>query len=408
MKHRTISILVLAVLFVFFVFPAVSYAEDNIAEVPNTKVIINGQNIVFDDVIISSKGRTLLPLRALLTSLGVQNDDDHIIWNSKEKSVTIIKDSTKVKLYSGRDTAYLNDVPIKLDVPPLIYSKNNRTYIPVRFVAQSLGKIVNWDDTTKSVFIDDPKLVTVSTADELVAAIDSDTKIILKEGVYNLSKVKQEYSENNAFWESVFDGNQLIIKGVKNLTLEGEGDASAEIVVEPRYADVFSFRECSNIGIRNIKAGHTPEQGECAGGVLAFERSNDINISKSELYGCGIEGLTLHDTNNLMFVNSAIYNCNSAIMNLYNSKDISFYQSRFYDNEVYFSGIIAIDNCSLTFDDCDFTNNRVIDGSLFDVGLSKIVFVDSRICGNSYKSLASDNSVLLVENTVIEGNTITE
>jgi len=153
MKFIKLLSLVFSVLFVFSFLASIVYAEDEIVEVPEIKVIINGKNVTFSDVIISSKGRTLLPLRALLTNLGVQNDDEHIIWNSSEKSVTIIKDSIKIKLFQGNNLAYVNDVPIILDVPPIGYSKNGRTYIPARFVAQSLGKIVDWDSNTKSVII---------------------------------------------------------------------------------------------------------------------------------------------------------------------------------------------------------------------------------------------------------------
>lgn len=404
MTFKKNLVIVFSILLVFSIFPVICLAEDSIVEVPEIKVIINGQNITFNDVIISSKGRTLLPLRALLTNLGVQNDDEHIIWNNTEKSVIIIKDSINVKLVQGSNIAYLNGIPIKLDVSPVGYSKNGRTYIPARFVAQCLGKIVDWNNSTKSVIINDPKLVTVSTADELVAAIDSNTTIILKKGIYNLSEAKQEYSENNAFWESVFDGNQLVVKGVKNITLEGEGDIPVEIVVEPRYANVLSFRDSDNITIKNIKAGHTPEQGYCAGGVLFFDGCSNINIIKSELYGCGIEGLTLNNSNNLIFAYSAINNCNSDIMTINSSKDISFYKSKFFDNKGYLYGIEAADNCSLTFDDCDFYNNQIDDGAFFSVNLSKILVKNSRINNNSYLTLTSDTAALTMNNTKAEGN----
>lgn len=401
MKFFKFTALVFAIFLTFSISVVPSNAADNLVEVPDVKVIINGQNVAFSDVILSSGGRTLLPLRSLLASLGVQNDDEHILWDSTEKSVTIIKDATKIKLFQGNDTAYVNDVPVKLDVAPVGYSKNGKTYIPVKFVAQSLGKIVEWDGGAKSVFINDPKTVTVGTAEELVAAMDSNTKIILKKGTYNLSKIKQEYSEGQVFWEGVFDGNQLVIQGVSNLTLEGEAGAQAEIVVEPRYANIFSFRDCSNIVLRNIKAGHTPEQGECAGGVLVFTDSSDISMVNTELYGSGIEGLTLNNTNSLSFANSVIDHCNSAIMTLHNSKDISFYKSRFSDNKAYYA-VGAYDNCSMTFDDCDFTNNQV-NGSFFGISLSKTLVSNSRFTNNSYSSFVLDPSnVILVVDTTVE------
>lgn len=390
-----------------FIFPSISCADDEIVEVPDVKVLADGKKITFDDAVISVNGRTLLPLRALLVNLGIQNDDEHIIWNSRDRSVTIIKDPIHVKLFVGSTTAYVDDVPVSLEASPVIYGKNEKSYIPAKFAAQSLGKIMDWDEHTKTVAISDPRVVTVSTADELTAAIDSDTTILLKNGVYNLSKTMQEYSERKTFWEGVYDGNQLVMDGIENLTIEGEGDTPAEIVVEPRYANVLNFRNSSNITVRNIKAGHTPEQGECAGGVFFFENSGDIRIFNCELYGCGIYGLALIDTNDLLFANSSVYNCNSSIMTVFSSKNLSFYNGRFYDNEGYDSAVIALDNSSLRFDGCDFFNNRVPNGYFFKMNLSKIDLKNSEIRNNTFRKLARDESGLTLDNTKTEGNSDT-
>jgi len=247
--------------------------------------------------------------------------------------------------------------------------------------------------------------VTVETAEELVAAIDSNTAITLKSGVYNLSKLKQEYSEDSVFWEEVFDGNQLIIKGIKNLTLQGEGDTPAEIVVEPRYANVLNFRDSSNITIRNIIAGHTPEQGGCAGGVLAFEDCSNITILESDLYGCGIEGLTLLNTQSLMFANSAVHDCNTAIMTIEDSRNISFYNSTFYDNQCYSYGIEARNNCSLTFEGCDFKNNMILGGIFFELSLSKVYIKDTIIQNNSFQILSIDTPAIKMDGMILKDNT---
>ena len=38
-----------------------------------------------------------------------------------------------------------------MDVAPFI--ENNRTFVPIRFVAESLGYQVEWNDTTRQVII---------------------------------------------------------------------------------------------------------------------------------------------------------------------------------------------------------------------------------------------------------------
>lgn len=130
-----------------------AYAQDNITEAPNVKIIIDEQVISCADVPIIINGRTMLPTRAIVSSLGVLNDDRHIIWDGKERSVTIYKDTTKIKLVEGSLTAYINDQPVELDAAPVLYSKNGRTYVPIRFIAQALNKAVVWEQDTRSVYI---------------------------------------------------------------------------------------------------------------------------------------------------------------------------------------------------------------------------------------------------------------
>ena len=135
----------------------VAHAQDVVAECPGVKVVIDGKITTYSDVPLSVNGSTLLPLRAILANLGVQNDDRHIIWNDTEKSVTIHKDSTKIYLKQDSKTAYVNDSPVTLDAAAMLYAKNGRIYIPARFVAQALGKKVFWDGSAKCVLIRDEK-----------------------------------------------------------------------------------------------------------------------------------------------------------------------------------------------------------------------------------------------------------
>lgn len=134
---------------------AFSYAASDVKETPDVKIVIDGKTTAYTDVPITENGRTLLPLRSILTNLGVDNDDKHILWNDSEKSVTVIKDSTKINLKVDSKTASVNGSPVSLDVAPVNYK--NRVYIPARFVSQSLGKKVAWDGSSSSVIIRDEK-----------------------------------------------------------------------------------------------------------------------------------------------------------------------------------------------------------------------------------------------------------
>lgn len=131
-----------------------SSAAGKVKESPDIKIAIDGKIGQYSDVPIIQDGRTLLPLRAVLEKLGVQNDDDHIMWEPREKTITINKESKKIFLQVGNKKAHIDETSFELDVPPVIYK--SRTYIPARFVAESLGKKVVWDNSTRSVLIKEP------------------------------------------------------------------------------------------------------------------------------------------------------------------------------------------------------------------------------------------------------------
>ncbi|MFN0220810.1 MULTISPECIES: copper amine oxidase N-terminal domain-containing protein [Paenibacillus] len=56
-----------------------------------------------------------------------------------------------IKLTIGSEKAYLNDLEVPLDAKPVVV--NGSSLVPVRFIAESLGAKVAWNDTTKSVIL---------------------------------------------------------------------------------------------------------------------------------------------------------------------------------------------------------------------------------------------------------------
>ncbi len=149
MKKYLSASFILAIILVCLTVPA--FAANSVTEMPNVKIVIDGQIGNYEDTPINMNNRTLLPLRGILVNLGVNNDNEHIIWNSQEKSVTVLKDSTKIFLKIGSNKATVNDEEIELDASPVVHK--NRTYIPVNFIAKSLGMKVVWDGSSKSVLI---------------------------------------------------------------------------------------------------------------------------------------------------------------------------------------------------------------------------------------------------------------
>ncbi len=91
-------------------------------------------------------GRTVLPIRVVAEALGADVD-----WDPTAQKVTITKGDTVIELFIGKYIAFVDGEAVQLDVAPFI--DNNRTYLPLRFVSEYLGAIVNWDAETRTVTI---------------------------------------------------------------------------------------------------------------------------------------------------------------------------------------------------------------------------------------------------------------
>ena len=109
-------------------------------------VTVNGTTVVFDQPPVILKGRTMVPLRAILEALGTQ-----VNWDAEKQTVTATKGAVTIIVEIGSKQATVNGAVKTLDVPALIIK--NRTMVPVRFISESLGAEVNWDGKSQTVKI---------------------------------------------------------------------------------------------------------------------------------------------------------------------------------------------------------------------------------------------------------------
>ena len=107
-------------------------------------VNINGQRLETDVDPIILDGRTMVPLRAIFEALGAE-----VQWEGDTEKITGKKGDTTVVLYLNNRVAQINGLPENLEVPPTLI--NNRTMVPARFIAESFGANVKWDERTKTV-----------------------------------------------------------------------------------------------------------------------------------------------------------------------------------------------------------------------------------------------------------------
>ena len=91
-------------------------------------------------------GRTLVPIRAIIEAFG-----GYVGWEESSQTVILVLEDDTIKLGIDRTVAYLNDTAQILDVAPTVI--NERTMLPIRFVAEGFNLGVAWENDTQTVSI---------------------------------------------------------------------------------------------------------------------------------------------------------------------------------------------------------------------------------------------------------------
>ncbi len=205
--------------------------------------------------------------------------------------------------------------------------------------------------------VDEAEVIHVSTAGEFLEAIAPDVVIELTPGTYNLTEYLREASDNVSDYVSrtFTDGWQAEIREVDRLTIRGAKDGKVEVVAEPRYSDVLYFNDCSDIVIENITFGHTIEQGNCQGAVLAFDYCRKISLDGLDLYGCGTYGVVADHTVGIALKDCIIRECSYGIVDLLCS-DTVFEGCTFRDNGGF--DMLNLSGSFAHFEGCSFTGNE--------------------------------------------------
>lgn len=117
-----------------------------ILTIDNKEAVVFGKTVVNDVSPIIRNDRTMLPARFVAENLGAK-----VEWIEAEQKVKISSNGIEILLFINSDNAVVNGENIQLDSPA--YIENDRTYTPVRFIAEKLGAKVEWNEGSQTVLI---------------------------------------------------------------------------------------------------------------------------------------------------------------------------------------------------------------------------------------------------------------
>ena len=93
---------------------------------------------------IVTDGRTLVPIRAIIEAFG-----GAVGWDDATQTVELTMADDVITLVINSKTAYLNNAAYTLDVAPAVI--NDRTMLPIRFIAEGFNLGVAWEGDTQTV-----------------------------------------------------------------------------------------------------------------------------------------------------------------------------------------------------------------------------------------------------------------
>ena len=126
-----------------------------ILTIGDVNAIVNGETVTNDVAPKIVNDRTMLPIRFVAENLGAK-----VYWDEYLQRASIKSRKTDISVEIGKKTAEVTEKiavynqkteDVELDSPAFV--ENDRTYLPLRFVAEKLGADVQWDDATQTITI---------------------------------------------------------------------------------------------------------------------------------------------------------------------------------------------------------------------------------------------------------------
>lgn len=110
---------------------------------------VNGYPLFPDvDPYLDVNDRTMVPVRFVAEAL-----NSKVTWDNTDNlgRVEVTRKGKTIQLWIGQKEAKVDNQPLMMDTSATL--KNNRTMVPIRFVAEAFGAEVLWSNGDKKVFI---------------------------------------------------------------------------------------------------------------------------------------------------------------------------------------------------------------------------------------------------------------
>lgn len=237
----------------------VSYGDD-------IQIVVNDEIMMFENPPYIVNDRTMVPIKFIMDTLGYQ-----VLWLPETRQVKMLRGQHELLLTIDQQKMYFDQREFQSDVAPTII--DNRTYVPLAVVAQMTGASVLWEESTRTVRIQE--------------SLDY-FNVFYGRGAYdNFKKIEQDLNEIDQLsyaWSrvEVIDGivnlnttstneNTMFYPTGHELVTQIDGRKMLNIYADENYSFIFSQKDVLIQAIRQKIASPDFDEPEFDGVVVDFE-----------------------------------------------------------------------------------------------------------------------------------------
>lgn len=220
----------------------------NKKDIPLNGIIVN-DHIVYSDVYPYIKNnRTYVPIRFIAEELGYD-----VKWDGANRKVTMTNDGTTVELTIGSNKMMVNGKTVLLDAPAEI--RDDRTFVPLREIAEAFGEKVDYSKDYKAVYIgDNPKY----NAFYKVVYYYEKRETVISEYTINIATYKMDVNGNisrfetideliNAVYDDFYDYRVSGVSRYGVTTYKTNTNTYTQPTVQPKDETVYVKKTESNV-----------------------------------------------------------------------------------------------------------------------------------------------------------------
>lgn len=224
---RTVSLFLslLLILSCVCITPAMAANDSDI------RVRVNGEIVAFPDQepVIDANGRTLVPVRFATEALGAK-----VTWNNNTYTATISKNGISVDVAIGRKDITVtkggSKKTVTMDTEAVLI--NNRTMVPIRFIAEALGAYVDWSNQYRVVGIYQGSELTAEQIKTLMAEPVTGDSLYIDSSWMVPSEAVDADTREQAYSDYIIPHYYHALK--KDLTAKTDGEQVKYIIEEAK------------------------------------------------------------------------------------------------------------------------------------------------------------------------------